>query len=164
MGQADALRDDTDADGYLYLLIRSVSGPGSRYEDAYWSAFDARFETTQFPAEYLWGPGSRSDALAWLDAEQPKGDFVDYVDRVFMLREHDGQVYPPMHPEVAAGLTERPVPRRWRLRDGRDLATTTTTPRSSPRSSSRSASVARRRKGGGAQRLIGAWQPGGVPS
>ncbi|MCX4596913.1 hypothetical protein OG819_46980 [Streptomyces sp. NBC_01549] len=106
MAQADALRDDTDADGYLYLLIRSVSCPGSRFEDAYWAEFDARFETTQFPAEYLWGPGSRSDALAWLDAEQPKGDTVDYVDRVFMLREHDGQLYPPMHPEVAAGLTE----------------------------------------------------------
>ncbi|MER6376896.1 hypothetical protein ABT255_53455 [Streptomyces mirabilis] len=105
MAQADALRDDTDADGYLYLLIRSASCPGSRYEDAYWAEFDARFETTQFPAEYLWGPGSRSDALAWLDAEQPKGDTVDYVDRVFMLREHNGQLYPPMHPEVAAGLT-----------------------------------------------------------
>ncbi|MFE3410561.1 hypothetical protein ACFXMT_20235 [Streptomyces mirabilis] len=105
IAQADTLRDDTDADGYLYLLIRSVSRPGSRYEDAYWAEFDARFETTQFPAEYLWGPGSRSDALAWLDAEQPKGDTVDYVDRVFMLREHNGQLYPPMHPEVAAGLT-----------------------------------------------------------
>ncbi|MER5927549.1 hypothetical protein [Streptomyces mirabilis] len=105
IAQADTLRDDTAADGYLYLLIRSVSRPGSRYEDAYWAEFDARFETTQFPAEYLWGPGSRSDALAWLDAEQPKGDTVDYVDRVFMLREHNGQLYPPMHPEVAAGLT-----------------------------------------------------------
>lgn len=106
MAQADALRDDTGADGYLYLLIRSVSRPGSRYEDAHWAEFDARFETTQFPADYLWGPGSRSDALAWLNAEQPKGDTVDYVDRVFMLREHDGHLYPPMHPEVAAGLTE----------------------------------------------------------
>ncbi|MET7737762.1 hypothetical protein ABZT02_41675 [Streptomyces sp. NPDC005402] len=114
MAQADALRDDTDADGYHYILIRSASGPGSRYEDAYWAAFDARFETTQFPTDYLWGPRSRSDALAWLDAEQPKGDTVDYVDRVFMLREHDGQVYPPMHPEVAADLTEEHQRGTWR--------------------------------------------------
>lgn len=113
MAQADALRDDTGADGYVYLLIRSASRPGSRYEDAYWSAFDARFETTQFPSDYLWGPGSRSDALAWLDSEQPKGDTVDYVDRVFMLREHDGQVYPPMRPEVAAGLTEEEQRGTW---------------------------------------------------
>ncbi|MEU5335596.1 hypothetical protein AB0G51_20005 [Streptomyces asoensis] len=113
MAQADALRDDTDADGYLYVLIRSASCPGSRYEDAHWSAFDSRFETTQFPTEYLWGPGSRSDALAWLDAEQPKGDTVDYVDRVFMLREHDDKVYAPMRPEVAAGLTEEEQRGTW---------------------------------------------------
>ncbi|WP_260845015.1 hypothetical protein [Streptomyces sp. SLBN-31] len=113
MAHADALRGDSDADGYHYILIRSASGPGSRYEDGYWSAFDARFETTQFPADYLWGPGSRRDALAWLDAEQPKGDTVDYVDRVFMLREHDGQVYAPMHPEVAAGLTAEEQRGTW---------------------------------------------------
>lgn len=113
MAQADALRDDTGAEGFLYLLIRSVSRPGSQYEDPQWAAFDTRFETTQFPAEYLWGPGSRSDALAWLDAEQPKGDTVDYLDRVFMLREHDGQLYPPMHPEVAAGLTEEERRGTW---------------------------------------------------
>ncbi|MER8119863.1 hypothetical protein [Streptomyces sp. NPDC094031] len=113
MAQADALRDDTDVDGYHYILIRSASRPGSRYEDAHWSAFDARFETTQFPTEYLWGPGSRSAALAWLDAEQPKGDTVDYVDRVFMLREYDDKVYAPMRPEVAAGLTEEEQRGTW---------------------------------------------------
>ncbi|OQR61992.1 hypothetical protein B6E66_21735 [Streptomyces maremycinicus] len=113
MANADALRDDTGSEGFRYLLIRSISRPGSRYEDAYWSAFDTRFETTQFPAEYLWGPGSRSDALAWLDAEQPKGDTVDYLDRVFMLRDHDGQLYPPMHPEVAAGLTKEEQRGTW---------------------------------------------------
>lgn len=113
MAQADALRDDTDADGYLYILICSASRPGSRYEDAHWSAFDSRFETTQFPTEYLWGPGSRSDALAWLDAEQPKGDTVGYVDRVFMLREDDDKVYAPMRPEVAAGLTEEEQLGTW---------------------------------------------------
>jgi hypothetical protein len=113
MAQADALRDDTGADGYLYLLIRSACRPGSRYEDAHWSAFDTRFETTQFPSDYLWGPGSRSGALAWLDSQQPKGDTVDYVDRVFMLRERDGQVYAPMRPEVAAGLTEEEQRGTW---------------------------------------------------
>ncbi|MFF7602952.1 hypothetical protein [Streptomyces mirabilis] len=113
MAQADALRDDTGAEGFLYVLIRSVSGLGSQYEDPHWAAFDSRFETTQFPAEFLWGPGSRSEALAWLDAEQPKGDTVDYLDRVFMLREHDGQLYPPMRPEVAAGLTEEEQRGTW---------------------------------------------------
>ncbi|MEU2930567.1 hypothetical protein ABZ636_36895 [Streptomyces sp. NPDC007251] len=105
LAPADALREDTDAEGYVYLLVRCVFRPGSRLDDAHWSAFDARFETTQFPADYLWGPGSHSEALAWLDAHHPEGDTVDYVDRVFMLREHDGHLYPPMRTEVAAGLT-----------------------------------------------------------
>jgi hypothetical protein len=52
----------------------------------------------------LWGPVSRSEAVAWLDAERPQGDSVEFLDRVFMVRSVGDQVYPPMRPEVVAGL------------------------------------------------------------
>ncbi|MFI6494574.1 hypothetical protein [Streptomyces sp. NPDC050564] len=113
MAQADALRDDTGAEGFVYLLIRSVFRPEGGLQDAHWAAFDTRFETTQFPTDYLWGPGSRSDALAWLKEQQPTGDTVDYIDRVFLLREHDGQLYPPMRPDVAAGLLPEEQSGTW---------------------------------------------------
>ncbi|WP_329367323.1 hypothetical protein [Streptomyces sp. NBC_01483] len=113
LASAEALRDEVDVDGCSYILIRSVSRAGARPDDAYWSEFDARFETTQYPADYLWGPGTRGEALAWLDAEQPQGDIVDYIDRIFLLREHDGQIYPPMRPEVVAGLNQSEWQGTW---------------------------------------------------
>ncbi|MFI0714455.1 hypothetical protein ACH4SK_28225 [Streptomyces inhibens] len=101
---ARSLREGEDTEGLSHVLARAVFLPGARTEDAHWMEFDARFETTQYPMDYLWGPGTRSAALAWWEREQPQGDTVDPLDRVLLVREHDGQIYPPMRPEVAAGL------------------------------------------------------------
>lgn len=79
----------------------------------HWAEFDARYETTQYPADYLWGPGTRSAAAAWLEREQPQGDTIDHLDRVFLVRVHDGQILPPMRPEVAAGVIEAERSGNW---------------------------------------------------
>ncbi|WP_031511029.1 hypothetical protein [Streptomyces megasporus] len=86
-----------------YLLLRAVHQIG-RHEDRYLFEFDARFETTLYPADLLWGPGSRQQAAAWLEEHQPSSDTCDHLDRVLLVRHHDGHTYPPMRPQVAAGL------------------------------------------------------------
>ncbi|MFI6287607.1 hypothetical protein ACIBCM_23155 [Streptomyces sp. NPDC051018] len=105
LAAGETLREDDGRDGWSHVLVRTASLPGQRPEDPHWMDFDARFETTQYPTEYLWGPGTRGHALAWLDREQPEGDTADHVDRVFIVRTHEDRVLPPMRPEVAAGLT-----------------------------------------------------------
>ncbi|MFI1890257.1 hypothetical protein [Streptomyces jumonjinensis] len=104
LGAAAALHEDRETEGRSHVLIRTASLPGARPEDPHWMDFDTLYETTYYPTGYLWGPGTRSEALAWLDREQPEGDFADYMDRVFMVRVHDDRLHPPMRPEVAAGL------------------------------------------------------------
>ncbi|WP_317445392.1 hypothetical protein [Streptomyces collinus] len=104
LGSPESVAAGEDTEGYSHVVVRSASAPGMVVEDSHWMEFDARFETTQYPTEHLWGPVSRSEALAWLDAERPQGDSVEFLDRVFMVRSTGGQVYPPMRPEVAAGL------------------------------------------------------------
>ena len=44
------------------------------------------YELTVYPADILWGPGSREDAVAWLEVESPIGDHVLYLDRIFAVR------------------------------------------------------------------------------
>jgi hypothetical protein len=36
--------------------------------------FDAQYDITARPCDYLWGPGNWHDAAAWLEREQPAGD------------------------------------------------------------------------------------------
>src|SRR5260221_14733549 len=57
-----------------------------------------------YPADLLWGPGTRIDALAWLEATAPVGDEGDYLDRVFAVRRHDGKVGPLCRAAVLLGL------------------------------------------------------------
>lgn len=111
----DALRewDDDQAHATTFVLVRAVSPFGVRNPDQYLSEFDSRFETTQYPAEYLWGPGRRSEALAWLEENKPGDDVVDHLDRILLVRERDGTVYPPMRPDVAAGLGDGDQQGRW---------------------------------------------------
>lgn len=68
--------------------------------------FDARYELTRYPAELLWGPVLREDAMRWLAAEIPTGDQVSYQDHIFLLRRAEGKVYLPCRPEVFFGLPE----------------------------------------------------------
>ena len=95
--RAEQLAGQTEPDDWMYLVVLGV------WNDQLWD-FDARYELTMYPADLLWGPGTRMDALAWLEATAPVGDEVDYLDRVFAVRRHDGMVDPPCRPEVLLGL------------------------------------------------------------
>jgi hypothetical protein len=67
--------------------------------------FDALYETTTYPCDLLWGPGSWDDAAAWLKQAQPASDEVDVLDRLFLIQHHEGRIYLPRSLDVAAGLT-----------------------------------------------------------
>src|SRR5260221_704497 len=48
-----------DPGGWTWVLVRGVTG------DWDLNQVDARYDASRYPAEWLWGPGSASDALAW---------------------------------------------------------------------------------------------------
>ncbi|TQM85483.1 hypothetical protein FHX81_7967 [Saccharothrix saharensis] len=66
--------------------------------------FDPRFETTRYPVELLWGPGTAEQARAWVEAHRPVDDEVDTLDRHFVIRRHGDRVGPPRSTAVTAGL------------------------------------------------------------
>ncbi|MFG3385565.1 hypothetical protein [Streptomyces rochei] len=102
----DPVEDQESDDEYQHVVVRAIPFiPGSRWNDPHWAEFDSRYETTRFPTEYLWGPGTREEARAWLEQERPDGDSVDFTDRVFLVQDH-GRLLPPMRPAVAAGLPD----------------------------------------------------------
>ncbi len=91
------------------IIVRGV------FEDEGVWEFDAQFERTNFPAELLWGPGSREDALAWLREAAPEHDTVPYLDRLFTVRIHEGRVSIARRPEVALALPPERRAGRWLL-------------------------------------------------
>lgn len=98
--------EEQEGDGYQHVVVRAIPFiPNSRWNDDHWAEFDTRYETTRFPTEYLWGPGTREGARAWLEHERPEGDSVDFTDRVFLIQDHE-RLLPPMRPAVAAGLPD----------------------------------------------------------
>ncbi|WP_432120093.1 hypothetical protein [Streptomyces sp. bgisy032] len=102
-GYADQLAETRDEESFTYILVRAVFCPGG-VTDPNLLEFDARSATTAFPAQYLWGPGSREEALVWLAHHQPESDLCDYLDQAVLVRVHDGHIGLPVYPGVAAGL------------------------------------------------------------
>ncbi|MBP5896531.1 hypothetical protein [Streptomyces scabiei] len=96
-------QEQEEEDGFTFVLVRAVFWPGER-EDPNLMEYDARNATTHFPAEYLWGPGSRTQAIAWLEQEAPEPDSCDSLDQVFVIRVHDDRIHLPMYAGVAAAL------------------------------------------------------------
>ncbi len=47
--------------------------PNSIRLDTYWAEFDSQYEKSRYPTDYLWGPGSREEALVWLEHHDPRG-------------------------------------------------------------------------------------------
>lgn len=66
--------------------------------------YDSWFETTAHRVDYRWGPGSRADALVWLDEHPPATDTVSVLGRKFMVRVESERVWRAMRPEIAASL------------------------------------------------------------
>ncbi len=96
------LPQDLPADpvtGWTYLVVLAPDVDQSLRE------FDARYELTPYPAEYLWGPGTRDQTIGWLKSTQPAGDHVQHLDRLFAIRRDGGKVFLPQRPEVMMSLT-----------------------------------------------------------
>jgi len=79
------------------------------------NSFDTRYELTARPFEYLWGPGAWPDAAQWLSQEQPAGDEVPALDRLFLLRYHDNRLCMPQRARIAAALDRQDAEGRWYL-------------------------------------------------
>ena len=99
----------TEPGDWTCLIIRGV------YEDHGIWEFDAQYERSNYPAELLWGPGTREEALAWLKDNAPEHDTVSYLDRLFVLRIHEGRASIARRPEVALALPTERRSGRWLL-------------------------------------------------
>lgn len=100
-------------EGYQYAIaLAVVAGPRS---DPHLPRFDSRFETTAYPVDVLWGPGTRTQAMEWLETNRPEADEFDHLDRLVSLRADGGQLSMPMRLEIAAGLPPEERDGRWYL-------------------------------------------------
>ncbi len=100
---------EAEPDGWTYVLVRGVPHDWDLLH------FDAKFETARYPSEWLWGPGSATDATAWLAGNQPPDDEVDILDRIFLVRYHSDLLDLPRSPDIAAGVTDDEKPGTWYL-------------------------------------------------
>jgi hypothetical protein len=112
--RAENLQHAADLDeGYQFALALAVID--HRCHDPHLPQFDSRYETTAFPVDLLWGPGTRTQAMQWLQKNQPQPDEIDHLDRLFALRAADGHLSMPMRPEIAAALTPQDQEGVWYL-------------------------------------------------
>jgi len=95
--------------GWTYVVVRAVP------RDDGLSRLDGLHETTTYPCDLLWGPGTWEDAAAWLDKEQPEDDEAEVLDRLFLFQRHQGRLHLPRSPDVAAGLAEDERQGTWYL-------------------------------------------------
>jgi hypothetical protein len=96
-------------DAKTYVVVRGVP------DDPDLPQYSARYEKTFYPADLLFGPGTWREAQEWLLANNPTADAVNYLDRLFAVRERDGQVDLPRRPSVAAALPEDERSGTWHL-------------------------------------------------
>ena len=81
-----------------YIVIRGV-----RFDDRFYE-YDASWESTAYPTEFLFGPADALEVREWLTASDPQPDNVEFLDRLFVMRIHEGRVSLPRRPEVVLGL------------------------------------------------------------
>ena len=98
-----------DPSGWTWMLVLGVASDPDLVN------FDARYEKSRHPADWLWGPGTAQEAQAWLAEHQPARDNVDILDRVFLLRYLDRVLYLPQHPDIAAAADEKDKTGTWYL-------------------------------------------------
>ncbi len=100
---------EEDEDWTYAVLLLAVPGDDSLRN------FDTLYDITPLPADLVWGPGPKSDAQAWLAANQGVRDTITYLDRIFALRQTDGRTYLPQRPNVALGLPPEHQSGSWHL-------------------------------------------------
>lgn len=103
------LSPDRQFAGWTTVLVRAVL-----HEDGL-SRLDSLYETTTYPCDLLWGPGSWGEASTWLKQEHPAEDDIDVLDRLFLFQLAEGHLHLPRCPDVAAGVTEAERQGTWYL-------------------------------------------------
>jgi hypothetical protein len=102
---AENFAEDYNWDEYTHFaLVQAVWFDPAADATFDLSRYDSRYETGPYPTDYLWGPGSRADALAWLQGQPPTADTASMLDRSFVVRVHDGLIWLPMRPATVAAL------------------------------------------------------------
>jgi hypothetical protein len=86
-----------DAGDWTCIVLRAVP------EDDL-TNFDARYERTAYPADLLWGPGSRLEAMEWAKRDEPLPDTTTHLDRLLAIRRDQGKVFLPCRPEMFLNL------------------------------------------------------------
>jgi hypothetical protein len=102
------LQNEVERNDWRFILVRAVEA------DDVWG-FQADFETTQYPCELLWGPGTANEAIRWLAQAAPAPDETEYMDRWFAVRTSSPEPEPPRNLDQFAGLPESEQPGEWLL-------------------------------------------------
>jgi len=108
-GLASAFPANQEHAEWTYVLVLAV------LHDEGLMRFDAQYETTTYPCDLLWGPGTWRDATVWLKDEQPVEDEVDGLDRLFLIQYDEHHLHLPRRPDVAASLGEDQRRGQWYL-------------------------------------------------
>ena len=103
------LQVEEDGDDHTYVALRCVPDDPGLWD------FDARYERTTYPCDFLWGPGDAESAFGWCQAQHPEPDEVEHLDRLFLVRVDERKTYLPMRPEVLAGLPPENRTGAWNL-------------------------------------------------
>ncbi|MEH1012540.1 hypothetical protein V6U90_05375, partial [Micromonospora sp. CPCC 206060] len=109
VGAGHANFSELDDPTWSWILLRGD------FHDPDLTHFDARYNTTRFPSEYIWGPGSKLEAASWISLNQPEPDTVELVDRLFVIHHQESRLFLPQEPAVAAGLSPDERRGKWYL-------------------------------------------------
>jgi hypothetical protein len=97
-------------EGWTYVLVLM---PDIEQRETH--TFDARYDTTSYPMNYLWGPGTRDAAIDWLAGNQPTSDEIEPLDRLFLIRRDKGKTYLAIRPGNFLGLPHHNRRGTWKL-------------------------------------------------
>lgn len=110
IGDTESVPTERMASDCTCVLVRAVADNLDNL-----TSFDPQFETTRYPVDLLWGPGTPDQARAWVAEHRPDGDEVDHLDRHFAIRRQDDHVDKPRSVAVTAGLSPNERPGSWYL-------------------------------------------------
>lgn len=112
---ADAFTEFVDPEDRSWecVILRAVYRPAAPFSDPFLHHYDSRVEVTHYPAELLWGPGTITDAAAWCTENTSEPNECDYLDRIFLIRHHDEDLYLPVRPSIAAALPDEERTGTW---------------------------------------------------
>jgi hypothetical protein len=111
-GRAETLADTVTPwpEDHRYVLVRAA-------EHEHLADFATTFESTAYPCDFLWGPGSRDAAKEWYSSNAPGSDTVDdYLDRWFVVRHDEGgDPELPLRPTAFLGIPKGQRHGTWHL-------------------------------------------------